>query len=192
MNTQRETPPNIEPLTVAEAKASPALRIDGAIDDAYIGALITAARQECEQATGRTLITTTWEALLEAFPTAGIRLPWPNVQAITHIKWNDGTTLQTLAPSAYALDATLQPPTVVLAPGNAWPNVASVANAVQVRYTAGFDNPADADSARRAAVPAALRVWLQLRTAQLYLGCDAAEGVAMANHPLLWPYKVYP
>ena len=191
MNTQRLIGPTIEPVTVAELKASPALRIDGALDDAYLAALISAARLECEQNTGRTLLSTTWETVLSAFPAAGLPLPWPNVQSVVHVKYTSAG-LQTLAPSAYALDASKLPPHLAPTSGNTWPATETAANAVQIRYTAGFDDPLASEAERRASVPASLRCWVLLRAAQLYMGCDGGEAAAMANHPLLWPFKVYP
>ena len=51
------TPAASEPITLTEAKNF--LRVDGSDDDALIGALISAAREMCEQYTRRILVTTT-------------------------------------------------------------------------------------------------------------------------------------
>lgn len=58
--------PASEPLSVAEAKAH--LRVEVSDDDAYIGNLITAARRYVEKASGRQLVTATWQATYDRFP----------------------------------------------------------------------------------------------------------------------------
>jgi len=59
------TPPVGEPLTLAEAKAH--LRLDAALDDAYVQALITAARQYTEEVCWRGILAQTWELVLPGF-----------------------------------------------------------------------------------------------------------------------------
>ena len=46
MGLKLVSPPEVEPLTLAEAKAH--LRLDTDADDAYVSALITAARERIE------------------------------------------------------------------------------------------------------------------------------------------------
>jgi uncharacterized phiE125 gp8 family phage protein len=55
-----------EPVSLEEAKAH--LRVDGTIDDAYIGALITAARTDAENRLQRSLTETTWRVTLGDVP----------------------------------------------------------------------------------------------------------------------------
>ena len=78
----RAAQPVVEPVTITEAKAH--LRVDTADDDTYIGTLITAAREWCEQYLDRTLVNTQWAMRLERFPTDStypIELPRPPVVA---------------------------------------------------------------------------------------------------------------
>jgi len=96
--------PASEPVTLAEAKAHARIRHDR--DDAFISALIVAARRRCELDLGRALITQTWAATLDAWPAAesgeGFRrvgLSPHNPTAITSLTV-DGATL---AASYYAL-----------------------------------------------------------------------------------------
>ena len=60
------TPPAVEPVTLADAKAH--LKVDTTDDDALITALITAARARAEWHTGRALITQSWTLWLDAWP----------------------------------------------------------------------------------------------------------------------------
>ena len=59
------TPPDGEPITLAQAKAH--LRVDNALDDTYINALITAARQYVEEVCWRGVLLQTWELVLPSF-----------------------------------------------------------------------------------------------------------------------------
>ena len=59
------TPAASEPITLEEAKNF--LRVDGSDDDALIGALISAAREMCEQYTRRILVTTTIDEYFDGF-----------------------------------------------------------------------------------------------------------------------------
>jgi uncharacterized phiE125 gp8 family phage protein len=60
--------PASEPVTLAEAKAH--ARIQHNRDDTAISALILAARQWAEQATGRALVSQSWTATLDVWPSA--------------------------------------------------------------------------------------------------------------------------
>ncbi len=65
MPAQLITPPATEPVTLAEAKVH--LRLETALDDDYVTALISAARQYTEQVCWRALVTQTWELVLDSF-----------------------------------------------------------------------------------------------------------------------------
>lgn len=183
------TAPATEPVTLAEAKAQ--CRVDGADEDALITALIVAARQEAEHALGRALITQTWERVVDAFPQAELELGMPPVQSITSITYVDqaGST-QTLAGAAYVLDADSTPAFVLPAVTYSWPDTLDTANAVRVRFVAGYGNAA--------AVPQAIKTWVLMRVATLYkFREEAAVGVSVTEVPsrhldrLLDPYRVW-
>ena len=59
------TPPTLEPVSLAEAKAH--LRLEETRDDVYVQALITAARQHIEKVCWRGLLTQTIELELPSF-----------------------------------------------------------------------------------------------------------------------------
>jgi hypothetical protein len=60
------TPPSVEPVSLALAKVH--LRVTWTDDDAYITALITAARLKCESHLSRSFITTAWQQTYDGFP----------------------------------------------------------------------------------------------------------------------------
>ena len=76
------TPPAVEPVTLAEAKAH--LKIDTTDDDALITALIPAARARAEWHTGRALVTQGWTLWLDAWPDI-IAIPLPPLQAVASV-----------------------------------------------------------------------------------------------------------
>jgi uncharacterized phiE125 gp8 family phage protein len=75
------TPPASEPVSLTEAKLY--LRLDGDDENDLVIALIRAARLLVEAASGRQLITQTWRLVLEAWPSASLRLPLSPVTALT-------------------------------------------------------------------------------------------------------------
>lgn len=149
------TPASTYPVTLAEAKAH--LHIDTTDSDSEINSFIYAATEYAEQITGRALITQTWELTLDAFPDAFYLTRVP-VQSITSVKYydTDGTE-QTLSSTLYSLDNAddFGPAYVVPAYGTVWPPTLNQANAVRVRYVAGYANAA--------AVPESIKQWIKLQ-----------------------------
>jgi uncharacterized phiE125 gp8 family phage protein len=193
MSVRLITPPTIEPVTVAEIRL--VCRIDSTGDalfdtqvDADILADISAMRKLAEHRTGRSLMPQTWEVALDAFPSAEISLPNPIVTSITSVKYisaETGTEV-TLASNQYSLDdareyeAWLNPAVDIV-----WPNTADVANAVRVRYVAGYANAA--------AVPPNVKKWI--KSAVKFSrdgGCDGAGELPYDfNQSLLDSIKAY-
>lgn len=60
------TPPAVEPVSLAEAKAHLRLEIDD--DDDLVSALISAARQKCESRLTRAFVTSGWRFTTDGFP----------------------------------------------------------------------------------------------------------------------------
>lgn len=161
MTTRLITPPTSEPLTLAEAKLQ--CKEDYAENDARIQLYISAAREQCEHILGRSIMPQTWELVLDSFPINNdIELQYPTIISITSIKYIDAlTNLEvTLASTQYALDKDSEPGWVMPASGVTWPATADAANAVRVRYQAGY---ADA-----ASVPTAIKAWILLAVDYLY------------------------
>lgn len=168
MTTRLITAPATEPVTLADAKLQ--CRVDDATDDTLITSLIIAAREQCEHILQRALITQTWEKVLDAFPEDNdIELLNPPILAITSIKYIDAVTANevTLVSNQYSLDKDSEPGWVMPAYGVTWPTALDIANAVRVRYTAGYGAAAD--------VPAAIKNWILLAVKELYDGCGDGQ-----------------
>lgn len=147
-------------VTLVEAKAH--LRVDTSDDDTLITAMITAATEAAEQATGRAIMVQTWELTLDAFPAAMelTRVPVDSITSVTYVDL-DGTD-QTLSALLYSLDNAddFGPAYVVPAYDTEWPDTRDQINAVKVRYVAGYANAA--------AVPESIKSWIKLQVGAMY------------------------
>lgn len=178
------TPPTVEPVTVQEVQAH--LRIDSVDDEDLVTALAVAARQWCEDQTGRQFCTATLRSKLSGFPSEGpITLPRAPASAITSITYLDSAgASQTLSASDYVLAADLAPAEVHLAPGASWPTTAERPDAVTITYTAGYGGAA-------AAVPQPIRSAILLKCQALYdRDPKEAEMLEHAVKALLVGYRV--
>lgn len=166
--------PATEPVSLAEAKAH--LRC-GDDEDALITALIQAAREQAEHLLNRSLITQTWERVLDAFPAVELPLGMPPVQSVSSVRYYDPAGApQTLDPSAYSLDADTDAGWIIPAYGTSWPDTIDTPNAVRVRFVCGYGGAAD--------VPAAIRSWILLRIGTLYKHREeTVAGVSLAELP---------
>jgi uncharacterized phiE125 gp8 family phage protein len=189
MGLKLVTPPAVEPVTLAEAKTH--LRLDTAVDDSYVSALITAARERVELFLRRALITQVFEFTVDDFPAydRAIDLPRPPLRSVEWIKYVDTSgVLQTVAPDTYTVDASSNEiGRVALAWNRSWPFTRYTINAVTVRFTAGYgEEPGD--------VPQAIRHAILIETANLYENReDTVVGQAVnmlsVSERLLWPYR---
>lgn len=168
--------PGPEPVLLEEAKAH--LRLDGATEDAYVEALIGAARTHVENVTNRALVQTQYRLDLPGWPAGGvITLPRPPLQAVTAIQYvDDGGTLQTLASDQYQVTVPSGPcaPRGTVRPAYAvtWPSTRPQPNAVQVSFTAGY---------AAAACPKPLRAAVLMLVAHFYESREAASVGSIAS-----------
>jgi len=180
--------PSQEPLTLAEAKAH--CRIEHALDNSLITALITAARLAAEHELQRPLITQTWEASFDDFPRygEGIALGKFRPISIASIDYLDADGADTsMDDDAYVLDSTTVPGWVYPAYNTSWPSARAFANSVRIRFTAGYGAAAD--------VPQCIKQWMLLMIGSMYALREATTDRAQARLPyinsLLDPERVY-
>ncbi len=156
------TEPEVEPVTLAEAKLWCRVDDDDTSQDAMLLLLIKAVRERAEELTGRAFAQRTLELRLDAFPDGVIELPFPPLQSVTSISHIDSSgALQTSgSPTDFQEDLTSEPGRVAPLTGTAWPSTQEVLNAVRVRYVAGY--------ATVNAIPKLARLWMQARISTFY------------------------
>jgi uncharacterized phiE125 gp8 family phage protein len=162
------TPPDVEPVTLAQAKKQ--LEIDDLIldDDEFIeDMLIPSATLDIEATVHRPMITRTMELQLDGFPAcARVELPLPPLQSVVSVKYLDAAGVeQTWAASNYVVDAPSGPwplpGCVRLAYAATWPTARSEPNAVRIRFLCGYgDDPSF--------VPGGLKTGVLLALAELH------------------------
>ena len=158
------TPATAPAVTVDDAKAH--LRLDTTDDDTLVSAMLVAATEAAEHATGRALMTQTWEASFDSFaPALALtRAPVQSITSITYVDLNGAE--QTLAPSAYHLTADdFDFARLTPAFGTQWPQVRGDVDGVVVTYIAGY---ADA-----ASVPESIKAWVKLQVGSMYENREA-------------------
>jgi uncharacterized phiE125 gp8 family phage protein len=147
------TEPAVEPVT--EVLLREHATLDAALSTQLLGLYLKSARRTAEWVTGRAMLTQTWEAYFDAFAPA-LELTMPPIQTVTSVKYYDTDgTLQTLDPAAYVVEHATLPGYVL--PVSAWPAAQARANAVIVRFVAGYDDPAN--------VPDDIKHWIYVRAA---------------------------
>jgi len=159
VSLQLVTPPDGEPVSLAEAKLH--LRVDVDDDDMLIGSLIAAARQAAETLTGRQMITARWKLVLDAFPCHAILLAKCPVQSVVNIQYLDMSGMsQTLPLIDYVVDTSCEPARITPVFGKTWPPTLPQIGAVTIIFDAGYG--------AASAVPEGIKSWIKLRVGSLY------------------------
>lgn len=141
MAVSRLTSPDGELITLEQAKAF--ARVDTSEDDELINEFIRAAREAIEGPEGtysRVWLESEWQLVLDEFPAAEILIPLAPVQSVVSVRYYDEDgVLQTIDSSAYVVDTYSTPPWLLPAGDSAaWPATNDAANAVIVRFVAGY------------------------------------------------------
>jgi uncharacterized phiE125 gp8 family phage protein len=175
-----QTPPTVEPVSLAEAKAH--CRVDTIDDDAYIASLITAARQWCEAYMDETLLHQQLVMRMDGFPPE-IRLPRPpmataGTTTVTSITYTLNETLATatLSTSEYRVDRESKPGVIRHTYGGAWPPYLEDYNAVRVTWWAGR-------GADGSAVPPGIRNAILMLVSHFYEHRMAADATSLSEVP---------
>ena len=137
-------------------------------EDLYLASLITTARKEAEQITGRAFITQTRDVFLHYFPFRSnmILLPGGSLQSVSHVKYKDAEAVETTLTedTDYLLDTGGDdcPGAIVLPYSGQWPSFTPYpVQAVSIRYICGY-------GATAASVPENIRHAIKIMVADLY------------------------
>lgn len=179
MSLQLITPPAVEPVTLADAKAH--LKIDTTDEDALITTLITAARARAEWHTGRAFVTQSWILRLDAWPHDGIaEIPLPPLQAISEVAVHTSDGVRTVLSSGdYWIDKVSEPGRLII--NDPPPNLRDQ-DCLEIAFTAGYG--------AASAVPAAVREAILQIITDLYTH-RSEEPVGLAGQALLAPYRIF-
>lgn len=149
----------VEPVTLAEAKLG--ARVDGADLDDLITGLITSAREQAEQITGRVYRPQVLRTDLADWPAVDDVIPVHSATACVVSYW-DGSTWATLSGSAYVFAP--EGSGTVLAPvlGTSWPTLPERAAGQRVRIdlTAGPAAPANVPESVKLYIKASVSAWV--------------------------------
>lgn len=167
------TPPAIEPVTLADARAF--LKLSSTSDDEIVLLLLKVARETVEAKAGLALITQSWRLHVDRWPRSGrlalYRYPAKAVTAIT--AYNAEGEPVVLSPDEWLLQPGGRPQRLYL---SARGDSASLSG-LEIEFTAGFcENGVE--------VPDVLKQAILLLTAHLYEFRGAFDG---ANQPVSFP-----
>ncbi len=196
------TPPDQEPITLQQAKDQLCLDASYTTDDALVALYIQAAREYVESNCNRAVLSQQWRLSLDGFPVYSpglmrfndrssyrqianqwassvyLHLPKPSLISVDAITWIDtsGTT-QTLAPSAYVVDADSIPARIAPTPNTYWPVPQMYRpNTVQIVFTCGYgDGPSD--------VPARIQAAILLLIAHWYANRESVSPMNLTSIP---------
>jgi uncharacterized phiE125 gp8 family phage protein len=188
---KRAAQPVVEPVSLSDAKTH--LRVDTESDDDQILALITAAREWCENYTQRTFIHTQWTMTFDTFPWE-IELPRPPVAVasgntattITYAMETGGTA--TLATSEYRVDRTSEPGVIRTVYAGTWPSHLLDRNSISVTWWGGYgEDGTKVPKVVRAAILMLVAYWYERRLAADQVAATAVPfGVSSMLDSIKW------
>lgn len=197
------TGPTIEPITVDDVIRH--LRLDSDTDESEVEAYIKAAREWCENYTGRAFINRTLRLSIDGIDEVDIPLwegwktgpdislrkrdiliPKPPLFSVTSVTtYDDADNATVFASTKYYVDKAREPGRVFLRNGETWPTALRVSNAVEIVYVAGY-------GATAGTVPASICFAIKALAAWLYehRGEEPPEKLPANLALLLQPYRV--
>lgn len=169
----------VEIITVADAAAFMRAEFSSAEED-VIEAMITAARQWCENYLGRAIGVQTLELRIDGFPPDNGPIPLrPPYIDIVSIKYLDPDQVETTMDEADFVVSDAEPATIV--PVDSWPETFDCADSVRVRYQAGYSN---GESPRLSEdPPKTIRTAMLMLVADMFANREAQVEKVLAANP---------
>ena len=177
-------PPQVEPVSLAEAKAH--LRVTHNEEDALIGALIASARRVAEARTGLSFITQEWISFRDGWPDDGvIAIPLAPVLSVEELAvYGEDDQKAVIEASHYVVDTASRPARLMLRGSRIWQRPGRQVNGIGIRVRAGYGTAP-------ASVPAALRQSILMLVAHYYgaRGEEAQPGLPVSLDALLSVFR---
>ena len=187
----RAAQPVVEPVSLADAKTH--LRVDTESDDDHILALITAAREWCENYTQRTFIHTQWTMTFDTFPWE-IELPRPPVAVasgytattVAYVRETGGTA--NLPTSEYRVDRSAEPGVIRTVYAGTWPSHLLDRNSISVTWWGGYgEDGTKVPRVVRSAILMLVAYWYERRLAADQIASNAVPfGVSSMLDSIKW------
>jgi len=176
MKTIIVTPPSTEPVSLSEAKAQ--LRIEDAftLDDDYISALISAARDRVESYCNQFFAAQSIRVLNNGQMPIIINLPYPNMTVLNVTYTDNNNVSQTMNGSDYVTDAANQTITII----------SNLPSTINYQINSLVSAPAAIEGVKQGILMIVTDLY-ELRT-------ETAVGVSLSDNPavkaLLYPYRL--
>jgi uncharacterized phiE125 gp8 family phage protein len=180
MRLIQTVPPDVEPLTAAEARAR--LNIGTNVSDEVMNAYITAARQVIDGAgwLGRAINTQTWQGKADTFPAGRIYIPLPPLQTVTvgYIDGN-GDQVNMVEGVDYQVVQAQRP---YIVPLSAWPILTGI-DGVTIEFVAGYgDAGSDVPEPIRTAVALGAGHIHHIASRNPAVTMEAEEGIGQTRY----------
>jgi len=187
MNLRLIEGPEFEPITLDEAKLH--LKVDGDEENTLIASLVSAAREFCENFTGRSIARQTFEYITGPFFSSFsiIKLPMPPLIELVSFKYlsANGEEITLIEDSGFYAAKTMEPALLCPDPETGWPvDCALRPDAVRIRFKAGY---ADVPKSVKQAMLLLIGHFYEHREAVNIGGGDVRE-LPLAVASLLRPY----
>lgn len=196
MRTAVVTSATGEPLTLEEVKDHLRLEQGETAEDEYLDTLVTVARQQVEDYTGRKLMPETRYLYLDnwqqSYSDEYIYIPDPPLRSIptTGVYYTDSDgDSTTMSSTAWATDTAGEPGRLVLDYNDDWPtDVLDDNNPIRIEYNCG--------SSDRAAIPKAVKQAMKIMVSDMYENRETyvigqSVGTVDTVKALLAPYRVW-
>lgn len=172
------TPASDEPVSLAEAKAQLRLEPDFTLDDAYIQALISAARDRAEKYCNRFFTEQIVRVIYnDPLPMGEIVLPYPDLQSVDALQYGKNSTIETIDAADYFVD--LERQRIIL--------TGAVPVTDNYRLTLTTDAPKELSGVKQAILMMVADLY-ELRTESTLVA-----GATVTNNPalkaMLYPYR---
>lgn len=190
MDLKQLTIPDVEPVSLAEAKAW--CKIEISDDDDIVTSLIPAARKYCEDYTRRSFITTQWKWTLDAGDTSvfncwnqGIYLPVADLVSVDSFQYSNATgTLTTWDDENYVANLGSNP-RISPAFGKIYPLSRNVIGSIVITFTAGYGDDASD-------VPKGIKTAIKMLVLHLYQNRSLVESGPLNEVPATVNYLLNP